>query len=43
MRFFTRLDEKHILLGNFDKGFKVFDKNSIGKLKFFVDFWKSCC
>ena len=32
---FVRLDEKHKLLGNFEKSFKVFDKNSLGKLNFY--------
>ena len=32
--FFARLDEKHQLLGNFEKILKTFDKNSIGKLNF---------
>ena len=32
--FFARLDEKHKLLGNFEKFLKIFDKDSIGKLFF---------
>ena len=32
--FFARLDEKHKLLGNFDKILKFFDKNSLEKLNF---------
>ena len=31
---FARLDEKHKLLGNFEKILKTFDKNSIEKLNF---------
>ena len=32
--FFARLDEKHKLLGNFEKILKFFDKNSLEKLNF---------
>ena len=32
--FFSRLDEKHKLLGNFEKILKFFDKNSLEKLNF---------
>ena len=36
--FFARLDEKHKLLGNFEKSLEIFDKNSIEKLNFYL-FW----
>ena len=32
--FFARLDEKHKLLGNFEKILKFFDKNALEKLNF---------
>ena len=32
--FFARLDEKHKLLGNFEKVLKFFDENSLEKLNF---------
>ena len=32
--FFARLDEKHKLLGNFEKILKFFDENSLEKLNF---------
>ena len=32
--FFARLDEKHKLLGNFEKILKFFDKNSLEKLNY---------
>ena len=34
--FFARLDEKHKLLGNFEKILKFFDKISLEKLNFFI-------
>ena len=34
--FFARLDEKHKLLGNFEKFLKFFDENSIENLNFFI-------
>ena len=34
VQFFTRLDLKHKLLGNFEKILTIFDKNSIEKLNF---------
>ena len=36
--FFVRLDEKHNLLGNFEKILKHFDENSIEKLNFYFIF-----
>ena len=43
--FFARLDEKHKLLGDFEKILKFFDEISIEKLNFFLVlalFWKIC-
>ena len=38
--FFARLDEKHKLLGNFEKVLKFFDENSLEKLNFlFIYFY----
>ena len=37
--FFARLDEKHKLLGNFEKILKVFDENSLEKLNFLFLFF----
>ena len=34
--FFARLDEKHKLLGNFEKILKFFDENSLEKLNFLI-------
>ena len=34
--FFARLDEKHKLLGNFEKILEIFDENSIEKLNFYL-------
>ena len=34
--FFARLDEKHKLLGNFEKILKFFDENSIEMLNFYL-------
>ena len=34
--FFARLDEKHKLLGNFEKILKFFDENSIEKSNLFI-------
>ena len=36
--FFARLDEKHKLLGNFEKILKFFDENSLEKLNFLYFF-----
>ena len=33
---FSRLDEKHNCLGNLEKALKVFDANSLDKLKFYL-------
>ena len=38
VNFFARLDEKRILLGNFEKILKIFDENSIEKLNFYFYF-----
>ena len=37
--FFARLDEKHKLLGNFEKILKFFDENSLEKLNFLFLFF----
>ena len=34
--FLARLDEKHTLLGNFEKILKIFDENSLEKLHFLL-------
>ena len=36
MNFFTRLDEKYKLLGNFEKILKFFDKNSLEKVNLYL-------
>ena len=44
--FFARLDEKHKLLGNFEKILKFFDENSLEKLNFlffYFSFFSKIC